>query len=80
MRPKTKLLRITDDSVVVETEEGQESIRADTVVMGVGAQSVNQLAEVVKPIKTEVITIGDAKEPRKITEAVREGFEEALKI
>jgi hypothetical protein len=27
-----------------------------------------------------VITIGDAKEPRKITDAVREGFDMALKI
>jgi hypothetical protein len=27
-----------------------------------------------------VITIGDAKKPRKMTEAIWEGFEEALKI
>jgi len=27
-----------------------------------------------------VIIIGDAKEPRKITDAVREGFDAALKI
>jgi hypothetical protein len=28
----------------------------------------------------EVIVIGDAKEPRKINDAIREGFEEALKV
>jgi hypothetical protein len=48
--------------------------------MAVGASSVNDFAGDPKEIGCDVITIGDAKEPRKIAEAVREGFEEALKI
>jgi hypothetical protein len=50
------------------------------VIIAVGSQSVDDLAKEVKQDRTEVITIGDAKEPRKITEAVREGFDMALKV
>jgi 2,4-dienoyl-CoA reductase (NADPH2) len=80
LRPNTKLLEITDDSVVVETEEGRQTIPADTVVMAVGAVSVDDLAEQVRCEGTQVIVIGDAKEPRKINDAIREGFEEALNV
>jgi 2,4-dienoyl-CoA reductase (NADPH2) len=80
LRPKTKLVEITADSVIVDTELGRESIPADTVIIAVGSQSVDDLAREVSQGRTEVITIGDAKEPRKITDAVREGFDMALKV
>jgi 2,4-dienoyl-CoA reductase (NADPH2) len=80
LRPNTKLLEITDDSVIVETEEGEQSIPADTVVMAVGAISVDDLAREIGGDGVEVITIGDAKEPRKISDAILEGFEGALGI
>ena len=80
LRPGTRLLEITEDSVVVETSGGEEIIPADTVVTASGAASVNELADEVRTLGIEVITVGDAVEPRRITEAVREGFEEALKI
>lgn len=80
LRPNTKLLEISDDSVVVETEEGRQTIPADTVVMAVGAVSVDDLAEQVKREGTRVIVIGDAKEPRKINDAISEGFQEALRV
>ena len=80
LRPNTLLQEIRDDSVLVKTGKGEASIPADTVIMAVGALSVNDFAGNLKEIDCDVITIGDAKEPRKITEAVREGFEEALRI
>jgi len=80
LRPNTLLQEIRDDSILVKTDEGEESIPADTVIMAVGVSSVNDFAGNLKEIGCDVITIGDAKDPRKITEAVREGFEEALKI
>jgi 2,4-dienoyl-CoA reductase (NADPH2) len=79
-RPKTKLVEISEDSVIVDTEQGKESIPADTVIIAVGSQSVDDLAQEVKRNRTQVITIGDAKEPRKITDAVRDGFDTALNI
>jgi 2,4-dienoyl-CoA reductase (NADPH2) len=80
LRPKTKLIEIAKDAVIVETEFGKESIPADMVIIAVGARSTNGLAREVKGNKIKIITIGDAKEPRKITDAIREGFDEALKI
>ncbi|MBU1903178.1 MAG: FAD-dependent oxidoreductase [Proteobacteria bacterium] len=80
LRPNITLLEIRDDSVLVKTDKGEVSIPADTVIMAAGAVPVNGLAQDLKGDRVNIITIGDAKEPRKITEAVREGFEEALKI
>ena len=80
LRPGTKLIEITDDAVVVETGEVKETIPADTVVMAVGARSLDSLSKEIKSDKTKIITIGDAKQPRKITEAVMEGFTEGLQV
>jgi 2,4-dienoyl-CoA reductase (NADPH2) len=80
LRTKTKLLEITDDAVILETEKGKESLKADTVVIAVGVLPDDDLARHVEENEIKVITIGDAKKPRKMTEAIWEGFEEALKI
>jgi len=80
LRPNTRLLEVTDDSVIVDTEEGEQSIPADTVVLAVGAVPVNDLAREVEGDGIEVITIGDAVEPRKMSDAIFEGFERALQL
>jgi len=80
LRTRNRLIEITDDAIIVETESGKETLPADTVVMAVGSSPVNELASLVKANGTEVITIGDAKEPRKISDAVREGFEAGLVV
>ena len=79
-RPGTRLVRITENSVIVEGDSGQDSIPADTVIIAVGSRSVDSLSQEIHPDMSEVIIIGDAKEPRKIIDAVREGFDAALKI
>ena len=79
LRPKTKLLEVTDDSVIVETARGEEVIPADIVVLAVGVKPRNDLAEACRAKGIDAVTIGDAASPRNITDAVREGFEEALK-
>jgi hypothetical protein len=43
-------------------------------------QSIDDLSRDADGNGVKVIIIGDAKEPRRLNEAVREGFEEALKI
>ncbi len=79
-RPETTLIEITNDSVIVQGSRGRESIPADTVVLAVGARPQRSLAENISLNGTKIILIGDAKSPRKISDAVREGFEEALKV
>jgi len=80
LRPRTTLLEIQEDGVVVRTESGEEVIPADTVILAVGAVSVTDLANEMEGSDIPLITIGDAMTPRKITDAVREGFESALTI
>lgn len=80
LRPNAALKEIRDDSILVETEKGDESIPADTVILAVGVSSVNDFAGDENEMGCPVITLGDAREPGKITEAVRQGFEEALKV
>ncbi len=80
LRTGTRLVEIGDDAVVVETGAGKERIEADTVVMAVGSRSVNGLAEELRPLDARVIVIGDAKSPRKFSDAIAEGYEEALNI
>jgi 2,4-dienoyl-CoA reductase (NADPH2) len=80
LRPGAKLLEITDDAVIVETGGGRESIPADTVIMAVGSRPVDDLMRQARIDGLQVIAIGDAKVPRKIVDAIREGFEEAMKI
>jgi 2,4-dienoyl-CoA reductase (NADPH2) len=80
LRPKTKLIEIAGDSVIVETDRGRESIPADTVIIAVGSRSDADLAGEVNEGGVKVVVIGDAKEPRKISDAIREGFDAALNI
>ncbi|MFZ5597626.1 MAG: FAD-dependent oxidoreductase [Bacillota bacterium] len=82
-------VKIIDQAAVQEVNEqgviikrdGQESmIEADSVILAVGARSVNELAPLLKEKVKELYVIGDAEKPRKITEAIREGFDLAIKI
>lgn len=78
LRPSTKVIEITDTAVVVEVKEGREAIPADTVILAVGVTSEDALAKDLEGRGISVVVIGDAKKPRRLTEAVREGFEAAL--
>jgi 2,4-dienoyl-CoA reductase (NADPH2) len=80
LRPRTKIISIEDHAVIIETDDVKESIPADTIVIAAGTKPVNDLTREVTQDGIEVITIGDAREPRKIADAIREGFNTALKI
>jgi 2,4-dienoyl-CoA reductase (NADPH2) len=80
LKPGTTLVEITDEVVIVDGPEGRESIPADAVILAIGAAPVNDLAGQFKNEDIEVMVIGDAVQPRKITDAIREGFELALKV
>ncbi len=67
--------RVGADGVLVEKEGEEVLLPADSVVLAIGATANNSLAEKLAGQVNELHVIGDAVEPRKITEAVREGFE-----
>jgi 2,4-dienoyl-CoA reductase-like NADH-dependent reductase (Old Yellow Enzyme family)/thioredoxin reductase len=52
----------------------------DSVVAAVGTRSVNDLIDPLRKRGMEVKTIGDARQPRQIYDAVKEGFETAVNI
>jgi len=80
LRSGVKITGIDDNAVIMETKTGTESIPADTIIVAIGSQSISDLSRDVKIVGTQVITIGDAKETRRISDAVREGFDTALGI
>lgn len=81
LRPKTRIVEIKKDCIIVDTPNGKESILADTIIIAVGSQSDNKVIQEINTLGIkEIVIIGDAKEPRKITDAIREGFDMAMKI
>lgn len=78
LKLSARILRIKKGSVSVETPAGVESIRADTVVIAIGSRSRDDLSQTAVDHGIETVIIGDAREPRKIGDAVREAFDAAL--
>jgi pyruvate/2-oxoglutarate dehydrogenase complex dihydrolipoamide dehydrogenase (E3) component len=67
--------------VICREGETEESIRGmKTIILAMGARSVDVLSAQLKVKVPEVYVIGDAKKPRKALEAIAEGAEIARKI
>ncbi|MBI2831521.1 MAG: FAD-dependent oxidoreductase [Chloroflexi bacterium] len=77
----TKTLEITADGVAVADKAGKRSVlKADTVVLAMGARPNSSLFEALKDGMPEVYAIGDCIEPRKVQNAIWEGFRTARRI
>lgn len=76
----TKVIAVTKAGVKVETEEGEQLLPADTVVMAAGAHPNGDIAEQLKRCFKHVDVIGDAASVGKIANAVRSAYEAASKI
>ena len=65
----------TAEGLIAINKEGkQKSLKADTIVLALGAESENKLAEDLKGKVNELYVVGDCVSPRKIWEAMHEGF------
>lgn len=70
---------IQQEGVRIQDESGERRmIPADRVVLAQGAQPANELARDLEDLQP--IVIGDALQPRKIIDAVREGYQAAKAI
>jgi len=77
----SQALEIKDEGVVIADKSGKRSIlSADTVVLALGLKSSDQLSETIRDKVPEVYAIGDCVEPRKVTNAIWEGFRTARLI
>jgi 2,4-dienoyl-CoA reductase (NADPH2) len=74
----TKAVGIRADGLEIEREDGPGFLKADSVVMAVGSRAESSLAKELEGLASEFYVIGDAREPRKALEAIREGFEVGL--
>jgi NADPH-dependent 2,4-dienoyl-CoA reductase/sulfur reductase-like enzyme len=71
----TKVLEILDEGIRVEDKYGNRNVlNADTVVIALGFQSNKGLYESLKDRGQEIYAIGDCVEPRKVIDAIWEGF------
>jgi 2,4-dienoyl-CoA reductase-like NADH-dependent reductase (Old Yellow Enzyme family)/thioredoxin reductase len=69
------------DGPIVRTEAGElRNLRADTYVMAVGARSNSEPVSALKERFGNVYVIGDSLEPRRIHDAITEGFEVGRRI
>ncbi len=80
VRPGAKVMKITEDAVLIETEGGEERLDADTVILALGARAEDALGDALEAAGIAVTRVGDAKKPRQIIHAVHEGFEAARAI
>ncbi len=76
----TKCIEIGDGAIVIETEEGQSTLEADTVVITSGYVEENVLYEQLKDKVPELHIIGDARKLKSCQQAVLEGAKLARQI
>lgn len=72
--------QVTPEAVVYEQEGQQKAIAANTVIMALGARPNNEIEAELKSGGFQYVMIGDVKQPRKIIDAVHEGFLAASEI
>jgi len=76
-----RAVEVNSEGVRIERENKDDSlIPADSVVIAAGARPENDLLNEIGNLVPEIHTIGDAKEPRKAMEAIKEGFLTGLRI
>lgn len=74
-RPGLAVYQITNEGVLVLDKKGkQHLITADAVVIGMGGASYKDLIDNLEGRVPKLYSIGDCKKPRKIYNAIHEGF------
>lgn len=77
----TTIKKFVTKGVVILDKEGKlRTLEADTIVLAMGVKSEDKLINLIKKKVREVHIIGDCSSPRKIGEAIREGFVAGWKI
>lgn len=80
METDIKVEEITDEGVKAVRNDKPASFAGDTVVLALGMRANKELADELRGKVRELYLIGDCAEPRRITQAIGEGFETAWKV
>jgi NADPH-dependent 2,4-dienoyl-CoA reductase/sulfur reductase-like enzyme len=70
---ETKLMRVDNDRVIVESLGREAAIPADTVVLCLGSTPTDALVPALHGVVPQVLVVGDAVKARKVTDAIVEG-------
>ncbi|MEA4846680.1 MAG: NAD(P)/FAD-dependent oxidoreductase, partial [Clostridiaceae bacterium] len=80
VRLGTKVCSIGENAVVIEKDGQKESVPYDNIILAVGMKANNSLEQDLAKVIDELYVIGDAESPRKIWNAVHEGFHVAKNL
>ncbi len=71
----TRVLEITNEGIAIADKKNRKStLEADTIILACGFKPNETLLKALSGKVSEVYTIGDCVEPRKIMDAIKEGF------
>lgn len=77
---QTKVTEVKDNSVIIENEEGNKEIVADTVITAVGYCSDNKLQQELQGLAIPVYNLGDSRFVNNIMNAIWDAYEVARAI
>ncbi|MFA4836278.1 MAG: FAD-dependent oxidoreductase [Dehalococcoidia bacterium] len=85
MRPKSRLVAVTDAGIIIDHQGQEQSIEADSVVIATGMKADDGLYKSLKTQlsaddKINLHAIGDCMGARRISDAVREGWQVGCRI
>lgn len=77
---RTKITGLTAKEALAQEDDSMLRFPIETVIMAVGVRPNRELAETLQDSGMEMHIIGDAVQPRKVLEAIQEGFDIGAKI
>lgn len=77
---ETKIERFESNTAILICDDENVSVQFDKAVMAVGALPDDELYKKLENNNYEIMKVGDCKAPRRILEAVHEGFEAGREI
>ncbi|NHI93056.1 MAG: FAD-dependent oxidoreductase [Candidatus Lokiarchaeota archaeon] len=77
---RTKITEIKENTLIGTQKKNDISIKFDDLIIATGVKSNDKLEEEIKSKFPNLKKIGDCKKPRKIVDAVKDGYKAALKI
>lgn len=80
IRTNTKLSEVTDVGVVVSTDDGSEVMEAEKVVLAIGLKENSEIYESLRSESADIYELGDSKDPRRIMDAIWDGYGVAREI
>lgn len=81
MRTDTKVKEISESAVIAERNGKEEEFPADSVIIAIGARSNDTIFNELEAAGgVELYRIGDARAPRKVLNAIADGYETGMTI